>query len=74
MSGLELKPCPFCGGEAKLVTFVRNNAIPPYAVAYVKCSACRATANDFSDSKGDGSYIFNAAEAWNRRIKDEDQT
>lgn len=47
-----LKPCPFCGGEAELITKAPE--------AYVHCLACSATS--------DSSFVpGHAAKQWNRR-------
>ncbi len=64
---IELKPCPFCGGEAEMVTTVLCHM----SMAYVKCKECDAKAQTFGDRSHDGSYIFSAIEAWNRRVQDE---
>ena len=54
----KLKPCPFCGGEAKL----RNEG----CCIFVKCKNCGAEAGLVHIS---AEYCANekAAEAWNRR-------
>jgi hypothetical protein len=49
-----LKPCPFCGGKAKL------RILPPYP-AYVECRRCEIVI--YRQRAG------NAVKAWNRRAK-----
>lgn len=47
----ELKPCPFCGGEAELYSG---------GIKYVLCKECLATSNDFKTEA-------EAIKAWNTR-------
>ncbi len=54
----DLKPCPFCGGDARLT---RTKDISQYW--YVECSACYARLMAVHDAKW-------AAAAWNERSKD----
>ena len=62
----ELKPCPFCGGEAVLYTTVENCYLPIGKV-WVYCKTCRSTSQSFKDTSHDGLFITKAIEAWNRR-------
>ena len=67
----ELKPCPFCGGEAMLISSPHNG------IFYIQCCSCTAmigrkrkivssmVGREFFESKDE------AIEAWNRRRKDE---
>ena len=57
MSGIDLKPCPFCGGKAKVVK--------TYWTIYIKCQCCDARSNCKETEQ-------KAAEAWNRRVGDTD--
>ena len=50
----ELKPCPFCGGEAELFTYGDGKFLP-------KCSVCWGMIEEWFSSEEE------AAEAWNRR-------
>lgn len=53
----ELKPCPFCGGEAHYMLDANRNPCP-----WVVCSDCGA----------ETTYCYNleeAAKAWNRRAE-----
>lgn len=68
----ELKPCPFCGGKAKLratTTRTYPNHCKHYCY-YCYCEKCFATGQSFSDYDDDGSSVFKAIEAWNRRAND----
>lgn len=50
MSEIKLKPCPFCGGEARIVGAIGS-------VFWVRCTKCGAeTQNELSQQQ--------AAEAW----------
>lgn len=51
----ELKPCPFCGGEAKV--------IESKGLYWVACMKCCASADVIDDRD-------KAIEAWNRRVSD----
>ena len=62
----DLKPCPFCGGKAKIYSGV-SNSIPRVPKAYVYCEKCYASGKMFSDSEGNGEHIFKSINAWNRR-------
>lgn len=55
----KLKPCPFCGGEAK-VSYRK-----PYSIVY--CKKCKASTNEFCDWYEEQESIKDAVEAWNRR-------
>ena len=70
----ELKPCPFCGGEAKTINHPAswNKNI---LVAYVRCETCQVNGTPFELNtnhtyKDGAEYIYKAIEAWNRRATD----
>lgn len=56
----ELKPCPFCGGEAKLMGLERFKEYRVY------CHDCGVRTDDFYPK-------HRAVEAWNRRCRNEDE-
>lgn len=64
---IELKPCPFCGGEAKYRNRVNRNWTPAKSVCCVYCTKCNASTDLYDDDLGDFSYMKKATEAWNRR-------
>jgi Lar family restriction alleviation protein len=63
----ELKPCPFCGGEAELHHKIEPLCIDAYS--YVYCTKCGVTTEAFPKSF-DHSSDEKAIEAWNRRAED----
>lgn len=56
----DLKPCPFCGGEAEVVKAHSNTTEFPYVVV-CKNDLCNASVGRFSTSRE------KAIEAWNTR-------
>lgn len=62
----ELKPCPFCGGKAKAIKFLRIT-LKQKDTYYVECAVCRVRTMVELD-------IDTAIETWNRRAEDVDQT
>lgn len=69
----ELKPCPFCGGEAKLVKIERDNY--PYGtcdyICYVLCKNCGVTGKTFSSENQNEYKETEAITAWNTRFQAE---
>lgn len=68
---IELEPCPFCGGLAHLHTDVTEGMVGliiQYPTAFVSCDECGARTTAFDDTNHDGKYVFEAIDAWNRRI------
>ena len=62
----ELKPCPFCGGEAY---FVRIFSLCPFQ-SRVKCRKCGIGTIKYSSPNALDVKIL-AREAWNRRVEHE---
>lgn len=56
-----LKPCPFCGGKAKLCT---GRAAEDAEFAQVICTSCRVQTDYFEDAYAP---TADAIAAWNRR-------
>lgn len=56
MSDQVLRPCPFCGGEAAMMTFGQKGQ-----AGTVACSACNAKISNVC--------VAVAVEAWNRRVE-----
>lgn len=79
-----LKPCPFCGGNAKVIggnyipepqfdstgTFIGIGVTPDceFAMTYVECEECGATGQGFDYQVGDEDPVELASRAWNKRI------
>lgn len=61
----ELKPCPFCGGEAEIEHIFRFGT----DYSFVRCVKCRVITKPIIKS-----FLYSsderAAEAWNRRVND----
>lgn len=57
----ELKPCPFCGGEAKML--IHHNEQLNYVRYSIECQRCLTESNKYFVPKI-------AEEAWNRRAVD----
>ena len=55
---INLKPCPFCGGEAILLSNFRG------AEYFIECRVCTVETAPYDTEE-------EAAEAWNRRWDDE---
>ena len=54
----ELKPCPFCGAEGKLIRHIYHKLNDTFGV---ECLGCKAQTWQFFSDRED------AIEAWNRR-------
>lgn len=61
----ELKPCPFCGGKAKLVLI---DGWDPW-LAYVECPHCDTRGPDVWQVD-DKKFKATAVKKWNRRVKE----
>ncbi len=70
MSG-ELKPCPFCGGDAEVRTTyyeLKTKDVP--INSYVRCTKCFAQTYEFSYKNTDRTGtnpVESAVDAWNKR-------
>ena len=65
ISGIKLKSCPFCGGEAVL----KRDRIGLYCV---KCTNCGCmTTFQFDFGEGEEVSKQKAADVWNRRATDD---
>lgn len=58
----ELKPCPFCGGEATVFIKDWDNRADEYKIVCMKCGVQQ---EEFRHEKA------KAIEAWNRRVTDD---
>lgn len=61
-----LKPCPFCGGEACVKTSATTYT-PSSPTAKVYCKKCNSSTALYTDFRKDGTFLFDAIDAWNRR-------
>ena len=64
---IKLKPCPFCGGDARLWVWSEGGGV------CVMCTVCRCQTSTTSDDallKHLEPAVERVIEAWNRRAKD----
>ena len=64
---IDLKPCPFCGGNAEIIT---GASAVCRAVMRIWCPKCGIGTANHEDTDNKGTYIKIAVETWNRRVSD----
>ena len=76
IENIELKPCPFCGGEAKASSW--HNCNYPIMEARIECTKCYAQSGTESAGNklgchdaSNGLHIKKAADIWNKRVEGE---
>ncbi len=71
MADIELKPCPFCGGKAKLKKGFPYQQNSQTKYAFIQCTKCRAKAATYEQYPFQPyeSILVFAARDWNRRIE-----
>lgn len=62
----ELKPCPFCGGDAELI-FIGNDYCKSRKVQ-IKCKGCRVTIINGAIRFTQEWLVDVSVKAWNKRI------
>ena len=67
---IDLKPCPFWGGEARIRTTI-TTSIPRHAKAWCYCEKCLSSGQSFIDNDDDGTCVIKAVEAWDRRANND---
>ena len=72
----ELKPCPFCGGKAKIISSIQDGRV----YMWVQCTFCNASSSIISYKKeefpirlspGRSTFTESLYDGWNSRINDE---
>lgn len=67
---MELKPCPFCGGEAVMKSYLTNGGVftRDNEHVYITCKSCGARSKEWRMSIR-YSALEKAEEEWNRRAE-----
>ena len=69
----ELKPCPFCGGEARKMTYANSRPNAPVAnyKTVICCDRCNTSVTDtvYVENKTVAESIQKMANKWNRRAE-----
>lgn len=63
----ELKPCPFCGGEARIIVIEKGYK------SIIECTThyCGFARHSFNNGETDEQVALRLTTAWNRRATDE---
>ena len=71
--GVELKPCPFCGGDGHIDSKVECHGHGDYIDEYyVECDRCGCQSVHVACyDKTKGQAMLETAERWNRRVSNE---
>ena len=65
----QLKPCPFCGGRARIEERQEPDGYCHYTVKFVQCTECHSKTEERISDEYYGEYCGDKeiAELWNRR-------
>lgn len=67
MKETELKPCPFCGGEAEIIVLERGF----HSIIECRTHYCGFLRHSFNNGETDENVALRLATAWNRRADNE---
>ena len=72
MDDVKLKPCPFCGGEAHIVTGVEESFMKKYPTVKVVCNKCDNRTAELMDTSFNAYVVKIVTDRWNRRVNNDD--